>query len=89
MSLWLDWDDLLKIILLEFRRHFWQCVIIIDCFEIFIERPIALLPRAQTWSNYKHHNTIKYLIGVTPHGSIGFISKGWGGRTSDIHLTEN
>ena len=55
----------------------------------FIERPTALLPRAQTWSNYKHHNTIKYLIGVTPQGSIGFISKGWGGRTSDIHLAEN
>ena len=79
----------LKTMPLEFRRHFRQCVIIIDCFEIFIERPTALLPRAQTWSNYKHHNTIKYLIGVTPQGSIGFISKGWGSRTSDVHLTEN
>ena len=81
MILWPDRDDLLKTMPLEFRRHFRQCVIIIDCFEIFIERPTALLPRAQTWSNYKHHNTIKYLIGVTPQGSIGFISKGWG-RTS-------
>ena len=89
MILWPDRDDLLKTMPLEFRRHFWQCVIIIDCFKIFIERPTALLPRAQTWSNYMHHNTIKYLIGVTPQGSIGFISKGWGGRTSDTHLTEN
>ena len=48
MILWPDRDDLLKTMPLEFRRHFRQCVIIIDCFEIFIERPTALLPRAQT-----------------------------------------
>ena len=89
LIMWPNQEDLLKTMPLEFRRHFRQCVIIIDCFEIFIERPTALLPQAQTWSNYKHHNTIKYLIGVTPQGSIGFISKGWGGRTSDVHLTEN
>ena len=29
------------------------------------------------------------MIGITPQGSIAFISKGWGGRVSDIHLTEN
>ena len=89
LIMWPNREDLLKTMPLEFRRHFRQYVIIIDCFEIFIEWPTALLPRAQTWSNYKHHNTIKYLIGVTPQGSIGFISKGWGGRTSDVHLTEN
>ena len=32
---------------------------------------------------------MKYLIGVTPQGSIAFISNGWGGRASDVHTTEN
>ena len=32
---------------------------------------------------------MKYLIGITPQGSVSFISKGWGGRVSDVHLTEN
>ena len=53
------------------------CGHIIDCFEIFVDRPSALLARVQTYSSYKHHNTAKYLIGITPHGIVSFISNGW------------
>ena len=48
-----------------------------------------MLARSQTFSTYKHHNTIKFLIGITPQGVVCFISKAWGGRTSDKFLTEN
>ena len=63
--------------------------VIIDCFEVFIDRPSNLLARAQTFSSYKHHNTIKVLIGIIPQGTITFTSEAWGGRTSDKFLTEN
>ncbi|ROL42305.1 hypothetical protein DPX16_8184 [Anabarilius grahami] len=63
--------------------------VIVDCFEIRIERASNLKARAQTFSHYKHHHTLKYLIGITPRGSISFISKGWGGRVSDKHVMEN
>ncbi|XP_065889366.1 uncharacterized protein [Dysidea avara] len=86
---WPERGELIKTMPTEFRKHFQKCVVIIDCFEIFIERPTSLPARAQTWSNYKHLNTVKYLIGITPQGSIAFISQGWGGRTSDVHITEN
>jgi len=44
---------------------------------------------AETWSQYKHHNTAKFLIGITSQGVFSFISQGWGGRVSDKYLTED
>ena len=40
-------------------------------------------------SHYKHHNTVKFLIGITPQGVISFVSKGWEGHVSDKLLTES
>ena len=82
-------EELLRIMPVDFRTDFGKYVIIMDCFVIFIERPTSLMARAQTWSNYKKHNIVKFLIGITPQGTVGFISKGWGGRASDVHITEH
>lgn len=85
---WPDRNALRKTMPSSFKAAFGEKVaVIIDCFEIFIEKPSSLDARAETWSNYKHRNTIKYLIGITPQGTISFISDGWGGRTSDKQLT--
>uniref|UniRef100_A0A3Q1B870 DDE Tnp4 domain-containing protein n=1 Tax=Amphiprion ocellaris TaxID=80972 RepID=A0A3Q1B870_AMPOC len=62
--------------------------VILDCFEIGTEKPSNLKAQAQTYSHYKQKHTVKYLIGITPQGSITFISKGWGGHVSDKYLTE-
>ncbi|XP_008184858.1 uncharacterized protein LOC103309919 [Acyrthosiphon pisum] len=47
-----------------------------NCFEITIEKPSNLKARVQRWSSYKNKNTVKYLIAITPQGSISFISEG-------------
>ena len=60
-----------------------RVVAIIDCLEIFIEKPSNLLAKASTWSQNKYYNMAKYLISITPQGCVNFISKGWGGCASD------
>lgn len=62
---------------------------IIDCYEIFIERPCAYQARAKTYSNYKKHNTVKFLVDITPNGAISFLSKCWGGRATDKCIVQN
>ncbi len=72
-----------------FKEKYIHTTYIIDCSEIFIERPSSLSARAETFSNYKHHNTVKFLVAVSPTGAIHFVSKCWGGHVSDRHLTIN
>ena len=53
-----------------------------------LKRPSSLDTRAITWSNYKHKNTAKVLLGITPQG-VMFVSDTWGGQVSNKHLSEN
>ena len=58
---WPEREELRKTMLLVFRQNFGLGVaVIIDCFELFTDRPSSSIARAMTWSNYKHHNTVKY-----------------------------
>ena len=66
-----------------------KCRVILDCSEIFIERSKSLSSQAATWSDYKHHNTIKFLIGISPSGFITFLSDCYGGRASDKFITSD
>ena len=55
---------------------------------MFVEIFISLKTQAQTWSNYKHHNTWKALVGVSPDGIVTFVSSLWTSRVSDKELTK-
>ena len=76
---WPEREELWKTMPQCFKFSFGnKTTVIIDCFEIFCVKPTNLLARAQTFSSYKHHNTVKVLIGITPQGCISFVSEAWG-----------
>ena len=85
---WPDREVLLLTMPSSFRRMFDSCAVIIDCTEVLIEQPSNLLARAQVWSKYKHQSTVKFLIGITPQGTLSFLSKSYGGCISDEELFE-
>lgn len=60
---------------------------IIDATEIFIETPKNLINQRLTWSNYKHHNTLKMLLACSANSTIVFVSKAYCGSISDKALT--
>ena len=70
-----------------FKDKFPTTYSIIDASEIFIQTPSDLHVQSSSWSNYKHHNTAKVLIGCTPNGAVSFVSSLFFGSISDIELT--
>lgn len=79
--------DVIQKNLFKSLKHYPNLRCTIDCSEIFIGRPRNLEIQALTWSDYKKHNTVKFLVGIAPNGMITFLSKAWGGRASDQHIT--
>ena len=64
-------------------------VALLDATEIFIETPSDLMLQSTSWSNYKHHSTLKILIACTPNGSISYVSPAYLGSVSDSAITKD
>ena len=60
---------------------------IADGTELFIQTPKNHDLQRMTWSSYKHHNTVKFLVVVAPNSAIIFISAAYAGSISDKALT--
>jgi len=71
-----------------FKEKFPTTYIIIDGSEVFLETPSDLYMQSSTWSQYKHHNTVKFLVACTPNGCICFMSEVYVGSISDVELTK-
>ena len=61
-----------------------NAVAIIDGTEIFIQRPSNLATQKSSYSDYKSHTTVKYLVGIdTFTGVFVYVSPGFSGNSSD------
>ncbi|KAE9534056.1 hypothetical protein AGLY_008792 [Aphis glycines] len=69
-------------------EQFTDVRVVLDCTEISVQRPKCLTCRIKCYSNYKSTFTLIFLIGISPGGLITYISKLYGGRTSDKAIFE-
>ncbi|CAK6984328.1 uncharacterized protein LOC126397490, partial [Scomber scombrus] len=69
---WLPRDTLSRMRAQIFMRQYLKVTCIIDCTEIFVQKPMNLMKLSQTYSNYKHHNTYKVLYCIAPNGYVMF-----------------
>ncbi len=64
-------------------------VAIIDGTEIFIQRPSNLTTQKLSYSDYKSHTTVKYLVAIdTFTGVFIYVSNGFSGNASDRYTIE-
>ena len=87
LIVWPDHEILRKSLPECFKPSYARATCIIDCSEVFIQRATSLSARNETFSNYKSHNTAKFLVAISPTGAVIFASKCWGGRASDKLIT--
>ncbi|XP_029850259.1 uncharacterized protein LOC115332115 [Ixodes scapularis] len=88
LMFWLP-TETIRLSLPDVSKDMRRTTCVVDCFEIFSDRPQNLLRRGEMSSYYKSHNTVKVLHAVAPYGFIMFISKAYGGRASDRYITGN
>ena len=71
-----------------FKETYPKTRCIIDCTELFCQRPSSLASQSHMYSNYKSHVTYKGLIGIAPSGSITFVSQLYEGCISDKEIVK-
>lgn len=72
-----------------FKKNYPNCRCIIDCTELKVEQPNTVEQRVYMYSRYKGSYTVKFLVAITPNGMISFVSKCYGGRSSDSFITND
>ncbi|XP_060846263.1 uncharacterized protein LOC132925924 [Rhopalosiphum padi] len=72
-----------------FKKNYPNCRCIIDCTEIRTEQPKTVEQRVCMYSHYKGGYTIKVLVAITPNGMVSFLSKSYGGRSSESYITND
>ncbi len=85
---WLIWPTVVQVhasLPKDFPEQYSDTRTILDCTEMFTVKPTNPSSQAATYSQYKHHNTLKVLIGISPTGIITFV---YGGNTSDRYTAE-
>ena len=83
---WPSWEDVKASMAECFRANYPDTFVVLDATELCTEIRSCLALQSQLYSSYKSRTTLKDLIGISPNGSIYFVSELWSGSISDHEL---
>ena len=70
-----------------FKLTYPNTCVILDCTEIKVQTPSSKVLNSEFYSSYKSHTTCKGLVGISPNGSVTFVSSLFQGSVSDKEIT--
>ncbi|XP_071819845.1 uncharacterized protein [Apostichopus japonicus] len=97
LNIWPHRDIIIQKSPKEFQEKCKDTVIIIDATELTVQVPSSIQKQSELglhgkpsecYSNYKHHTTLKSLIGVDPMGGVMFVSQLFEGSISDKEIVK-
>ena len=88
IPLWPDKDVIYGNMPKVFQELHPNTKVILNATEIYVQKPGLPDLQQMTFSNYKNDNTYKVLVGISPVGTITFISDLYAGGISDKELTK-
>lgn len=71
----------------SFKNSFPKTRVVIDCTELPLQKPSSKVLSSEAFSFYKGVTTLKSLIGITPSGTLSFVSDLYTGSISDKEIT--
>ena len=72
-----------------FRQKYPLTRVVLDCTELFIEKPSCFRAQSETYFSYKSHSTAKGLVAKARNGALTFVSDLYGGHCSDKVIVEH
>ncbi|CAN7981159.1 unnamed protein product, partial [Ixodes pacificus] len=88
LSLWLPRTEIDDAMPPAFKDRYPSTRVILDATEIKCEASSSLALQSATFSQYKSTNTFKGLIGISPDGTVTFVSELFTGSISDKECVE-
>lgn len=88
LIIWLP-REVIRSTMPECFKNYPNTTCIMDCAETLMQKSSDLKSRAESYSNYKAHNTVKYCVTISPSGYIMHVSKAYGGRSSDKYIVKD
>jgi hypothetical protein len=72
---------------IDFAKKFGNTRVILNATEQPIKKP-SHIDAVKIWSSYKHKNTLKTMIDITPNGAVSFVSSAYAGSAYDRQIIE-